>query len=54
MGGAIAWMLPALFFGMPAALWTFVRHRPAATGVRIFAAWALASVVPFAVTRSWF
>ena len=51
--GAIAWVLPIVLFGAPAALWQLVRHRSAALSVRALAAWTLASLAPFALTRPW-
>lgn len=53
-GGAVAWLLPAVIFGAPAALWQIARRRPAAQAARILAAWTLASLAPFAITRAWF
>jgi hypothetical protein len=51
--GTIAWVLPIASFGAPAALWQLVRHRSTALGVRALAAWTLASLAPFALTRAW-
>lgn len=52
-GGTVAWVLPIGVFGAPAALWQFARHRSPALGLRTFAAWALAALTPFALTRAW-
>jgi hypothetical protein len=52
-GGTIAWILPVALFGAPAALWQLIRRRSATLGIRALAAWTLAALAPFAVTRPW-
>jgi hypothetical protein len=52
-GGTMALILPVALFGAPAALWQLARHRSAALGVRALAAWTLAALAPFALTRPW-
>jgi hypothetical protein len=52
-GGTIAWILPVVLFGAPATLWQLARHRSATLGVRALAAWTLAALAPFALTRPW-
>lgn len=51
--GTIAWILPIALFGVPAALWQLFRHRSPAHGVRALAAWMLAALAPYALTRPW-
>ena len=51
--GAVACVVPLVILGAPAALWQLVRHRSAALGVRALAAWTLASLAPFVLTRPW-
>jgi hypothetical protein len=54
LGGAVAWLLPVAVFGVPATLWQFARRKPAVSGGQVLAAWALAGLAPFLVTRAWF
>jgi hypothetical protein len=51
--GTVAWILPIACFGAPAAVCQLVRHRSAVLGIRALAAWTLASLAPFALTRTW-
>ena len=54
LAGAIAWLLPVIVLGAPAALWQLVWRKSPRDGARVLGAWALASLVPFLVTRAWF
>jgi hypothetical protein len=54
LGGAVAWLLPVAAFGVPAALWQFVWRKSVASSGQVLAAWALAGLAPFLVTRAWF
>jgi hypothetical protein len=54
LGGAVAWLLPVAAFGVPAALWQLVRRKSVASSGLALAAWALAGLAPFLVTRAWF
>ena len=54
LGGAVAWLLPVAAFGVPAALWQLVRRKSVASSGQPLAAWALAGLAPFLVTRAWF
>lgn len=54
LGGAVAWLLPVVIFGVPAALWQLAWRKSAASSGQVLAAWALASMAPFLVTRAWF
>jgi hypothetical protein len=53
-GGAVAWLLPVAALGLPAALWQLAWRKSAASSGRVLAAWALAGLAPFLVTRAWF
>ena len=54
LGGAVAWLLPVAACGVPAALWQLVWRKSAASSGQVLAAWALAGLAPFLVTRAWF
>ena len=54
LGGAVVWLLPVAALGVPAALWQLARRKSAASSRQVLAAWALASLAPFLVTRAWF
>ena len=54
LGGALAWLVPVIAFGVPAALWQLAWRKSRAGAERVFAAWSLAAVVPFLLTRAWF
>jgi hypothetical protein len=54
LGGAISWLLPIIMFGLPAAIWELARRKSALSGLRVFAAWTFAGLVPFLMTRAWF
>jgi len=54
LGGAVAWLSPVVVFGVPAALWELAWRKSAASSGRVLAAWALASLAPFLITRAWF
>ena len=53
-GETFAWLLPAVVCGVPAALWQLLRHKSPAASRQVLAAWALAGLAPFFVTRAWF
>ena len=54
MGGAVAWLLPVAALGVPAAFLQLMGRKSATSSGRVLAAWALAGLAPFLVTRAWF
>ncbi|HEY5910018.1 MAG TPA: hypothetical protein VJA21_05380 [Verrucomicrobiae bacterium] len=52
-GGAVSWLVPVAVCGLPGALWQLAWRKSAPSTGRVLAAWGLAALAPFLVTRAW-
>lgn len=52
--GVLAFIAPVLLLGVPASVWRAVRVRSASDGLRVFAAWAAAALIPALIVRPLF
>jgi hypothetical protein len=53
-GGFLALCVPLAVFGIPGALWQLIRRKDRSEALRVFLAWAAASLPSFILLRPWF